>query len=115
MPSGVHERLTFVDQREVQITDYFAFAGTQRLPEQFALRCDDPGEAASRDRSRRAAGVRHDLPLLIGIEPSGSANHENARLERVIAYPGLRSARANRSPKIRSGKHRGMDLLAIGD
>jgi hypothetical protein len=111
---GVHERLTFVDQREVQIADYFAFAGTQRLPEQFALRCDDRGEAASRDRSRRAARVRHDLPLLIGIEPSGRANHENARLERVIAYLdfGLSSEQVAED---RSRKHRGMDLLAIGD
>jgi hypothetical protein len=37
-----------IAKEAVQIADYFAFAGTQRLPEQFALRCDDRGEAASR-------------------------------------------------------------------
>jgi hypothetical protein len=112
--AGVHERLASVDQREIQIRNHLARTGAQGLTEQFALRIDDRGETATRDRSHRAAGVGHDLLLLLGIQPGGRSDHEDAGLERVIADLGLGLLR-EQVAEDRSREHRRMDLFAIGD
>ena len=65
--AGIHECLALVYQAKVEIGYDGAFAGPQRVPEQFALRGNYCREAAARYRAQRAAGVSHDLLLLVGI------------------------------------------------
>src|ERR1700733_4427887 len=43
------------------------FTGADRVPHERAVRCDDCREAAAGDRADRAAGILHDLGLLIGV------------------------------------------------
>src|SRR5271166_1596196 len=113
MSARVHEGLTFVNQRKVQIADHLSFTRAQGLTEQLPLRSDDRGEAATRDRAHRTTGVGRNLPLLIRIQPSRRGNHEDARLEGMIAHLNFGLLR-EQVAEDRSGEHRGMDLLAIG-
>src|SRR5262249_55208067 len=70
----VHQLLTLVDQREVEIGDNDSFARANRLVEQGAIGCHDRGEAAARDRADGAVRVLDDLRLLIRIEPGRRAD-----------------------------------------
>jgi hypothetical protein len=52
---------------------------TVRVPNGLAF-----SEAAAGDRADAAAGVLHDLRLLIGIQPGGRADDEARRLQRML-------------------------------
>ena len=77
----VHQLLAPVDQREIEIGDHLAFAGTYRFADQFTFGRDDRGEAAAGDRPDAASGILHDLGLLFGIQPSGGVDDEAAGLQ----------------------------------
>src|SRR4051812_46209120 len=115
MPTGVHLRLSAVDQREVENGDHLALTRPDRLAQELALRCDDRSEAATGDRpGGPTARVSHYLRLLIGVEPSRGIHHKGARLERMITHAYLDLSREQLSTK-RSGPHGRVDLLTVGD
>src|ERR1700680_2997988 len=62
---AIHQDLSRVNQRQVEIGYYLAFAGPQWLAQNLALGRDDRGEEATRDRANRATRVGHDLRLLV--------------------------------------------------
>src|SRR5262249_32835669 len=76
----VHQLLALVDQREVEVGNEDALAGMERLAQKGSVGCHDRGETAARDRADAAAGVLHDLRLLIGVQPGGRADDEASRL-----------------------------------
>jgi hypothetical protein len=67
-----HQPLPSVDPAEIEISDQHAFTRTQGRAEQSALRGDDHGETAARDRADVAMVVLHDPGLLIGVQPGGA-------------------------------------------
>jgi hypothetical protein len=81
----VHQALALVNPREVRIGDYFAFFRSQRLTHQCAVWRDDRRKATAGDRSDAAAGVLHDLRLLIEIEPGRGVDDEASGLQRMLA------------------------------
>src|SRR4249919_3386137 len=108
----VHQQLAAIDHAEVEVGDDLAFALAKRFADQHALRRDDRGEAAPGDRTDRAAGVLHDLRLLVGIEPGGRVHHEAARFQGVLADVDLHALREALAEG-RARVHGGMNLLAI--
>src|SRR4249919_1123984 len=109
----VHQQLAAVDQGEIEVGDDFAFALAEWLAYQHALRRDDGREAAPGDRADRAAGVLHDLRLLVGIEPGGRIHHEATRFQGVLANVDLHALREALAEG-RARVHGGVDLLAVG-
>ena len=59
-----------------------------------------------------AAGVFHDLRLLIGIQPGCRADHEARRLERMLTDVDL-GLLGEQVAEDRTRIHRGVDLLAV--
>src|SRR5512142_2700691 len=109
----IHQPLPLVDQAEIQVGDQHAFTRTQGRAEQFALRGDDRGEAAARDRPDVATGVLHYPGLLIGVQPGGGADDEAAGFQGVLADVDLDQLGEGLAPE-RAGIHRRVDLLAVG-
>ena len=69
---------------------------------------------AAGDRADRASRIRHDLRLLIGIQPTGGVDDEAARFEGVIADADLGLLGEEWSAE-RAGPHGRVDLLPVGD
>ena len=79
-------------------------------PSGFAMAVKQPPEIGP----TAAARILHDLRLLIGIEPRGCADHEASGFERMLTDVDFCLLCEERTED-RSGIHRRMDLLAVGD
>src|SRR5262249_52132696 len=76
LAARVHQQLSSIDQAEVEISNQFCFARTDRLTNQRSVGCRDCGETAASYRTKIAPCVLNDLRLLGGIEPRGCADHK---------------------------------------
>ena len=109
----VHQLLALVDQREVEVGDDHAFARADGLAQQGSIGCHDRGEATAGDRADAAAGVLHDLRLLIGIQPGRGADDEARRLQCMLPDVDFRLL-GKQVAEDGARIHRRVDLLAVG-
>src|SRR3954452_18126688 len=110
----VHDPLASIDLSKVKICDHFTFTSCKGLTDNPALWIDNGSEAATGNRPDSATRILHDLGLLIGIEPRRRIDDKAGSFEGVLADVDFRLLREQRAGE-RSGIHRRVDLLAIGD
>src|SRR5258705_1520911 len=114
MTTRVHESLAGVDLSEIEICDYLALAGFERLADDLAVRAHNGSEAAVGDQPDRTTCILRDLGLLVGIEPRRRVDDEAGGFESMLADADFHLLRKRRAVN-RSGIHDRVNLFAVGD